>query len=253
VTLVAHNSSGIEATATGTINLTTAAATTFQMTGPTSTPVNQVLNADNTLSQAITVMVTSTTPASGVNLQWKLADGTLSGSKVMAASGGNWTYTIPAGTGPFVPGNVLFTMTGTPAAGGPTASTTSTVTLAATSLGAISIANVSWAPSVCVATADNTMFRATDFAVEVKNVASNDQVTVSFQSLGFFPTTSTSDKKLGPNGGLVFSVSLASGTVAAGPSFDFFVTVRRAADSSTSTPYYKTVPVTTVVKKQDCA
>ena len=48
----------------------------------------------------------------------------------------------------------------------------------------------------------------------------------------------------GPNGGYLFNVTLASGTVVPPPNFDFFVTAHRAADNSTSTPFYKTVPVT---------
>jgi prepilin-type N-terminal cleavage/methylation domain-containing protein len=249
----AHNSSGVEATLTGFINLTAVATTPFQLTSPASTPVSQVLNANNTLAQAITVTVSSTTAASGVNLQWKLSDGTLSGNQAMTASGSSWTYTIPAGTGPFVPGAVLFTMTGTPTAGGATASTTSSVTLAATTLGAIGIAAVTWTPGVCV---DNSkvqpdMWRASTFTVEVKNVAATDTVSVSFQSLGYFPTASSNGTK-GPNGGYLFSVSLASGTKVPPPSFDFYVTAHRAADNSTSTPYYKTVTVDSANKVTLC-
>jgi type II secretory pathway pseudopilin PulG len=251
VSLVAHNASGIEATTTGTINLTSLVPTPFQLTSPVSTPVNQVLNADNTLSQAITVTVSSTTTASGVNLQWKLADGTVSGSKVMTASGSSWTYTIPAGTGPFVPGNVLFTMTGTPSSGGATASTTSTVTLAATSLGSIAIADVSWTPSVCVDQSPYPMHRATTFTIEVKNVAATDTVKASFQSLGYFPTVVSNGVK-GPNGGYLFKVTLASGTRVPPPSFDFFVTAHRAADNTDSAPFYKNVPVTSKNSASAC-
>jgi hypothetical protein len=227
--------------------------TPFQLTSPSSNPVSQVLNTDNTLAQAITVTVSSTTAATGVTLQWKLSDGTLSGNLAMTPSGSNWTYTIPAGTGPFVPGAVLFTMTGTPSAGGATASTTSSVTLAATTLGAIGIAAVTWTPGVCV---DNSkinpdMFRATTFTIEVKNVAASDTVNVSFQSLGYFPTASSNGTK-GPNGGYLFTVSLASGTQVPPPSFDFFVTAHRAADNSTSTPYYKTVSVDSANKVTLC-
>ena len=243
VQFIAHNSSGVEATLSAPINLTSATPTAFQLTGAVSTPVNQVLNTDNTLAQAITVSVDTTTAASGVNLQWKLSDNTVSGTKVMTLSGSTWSYTIPAGTGPFVPGNVVFTMTGTPAAGGAASSTTSTVTLAATTLGAIGIASVTTSPSVCVDNAPYPMHRATTFAVEVKNVAATDSVKVSFQSLGYFPTVSSNGTK-GPNGGYLFNVTLASGTLVPPPSFDFFVTAHRAADNSDSTPFYKTVPVT---------
>jgi prepilin-type N-terminal cleavage/methylation domain-containing protein len=247
----AHNSQGVEATLTGFINLTVVAATPFQLTSPSAAPVSQVLNTDNTLAQAITVNVSSTTAASGVTLQWKLSDGTLSGNLVMTPSGSSWTYTIPAGTGPFVPGAVLFTMTGTPSAGGATASTTSSVTLAATTLGAIAIADVTWTPKVCVKTSTNAMHRATTFTVEVKNVAATDTVSASFASLGFFPTVSSNGVK-GANGGYLFAVTLASGTVVPPPSFDFFVTAHRAVDNSTSTPFYKTVTVTNQSSAAQC-
>jgi hypothetical protein len=239
----AHNSQGVEATLTGFINLTVVAATAFQLTSPSAAPVSQVLNTDNTLAQAITVTVSSTTTASGVTMQWKLSDGTLSGNKTMTSSGSTWTYTIPAGTGPFVPGAVLFTMTGTPSAGGATASTTSSVTLAATTLGAIGIAAVTWTPSVCVDQSPYPMHRATTFTIEVKNVAATDTVSASFASLGFFPTVSSNGTK-GPNGGYLFNVTLASGTKVPPPSFQFYVTVTRVADGSTSSPFYTTVPVT---------
>ena len=86
------------------------------------------------------------------------------------------------------------------------------------------------------------MFHATTFTVEVKNVAATDTVSASFASLGFFPTVSSNGVK-GPNGGYLFTVTLASGTVVPPPAFDFFVTAHRAADNSTSTPFYKTVTV----------
>jgi secreted PhoX family phosphatase len=87
------------------------------------------------------------------------------------------------------------------------------------------------------------MFRASTFTVEVKNVAATDVVNVSFQSLGFFPTASNAGKKLGPNGGYLFEVTLAQDTVVPPPSFEFFVTAHRAADNTTSSPYYRTVDV----------
>jgi hypothetical protein len=171
----------------------------------------------------------------------------------MTASGSSWTYTIPAGTGPFVPGAVLFTMTGTASNGTTTASTTSTVTLAATALGQIGIAAVTWTPGVCV---DNSkvqpdMWRATTFTIEVKNVSASDTVQASFATLGYFPTVS-SNGTLGPNGGYLFTVILASGTKVPPPSFDFFVTAHRAADNSTSSPYFKTVTVDPSNKESSC-
>jgi prepilin-type N-terminal cleavage/methylation domain-containing protein len=243
VTFTAHNSSGVVATSTGSINLTAAAGLpAFAMTSPASNPVSQILNTDNTIAQAITVTVGTTTAASGVTLQWKLSDGTVSGLQAMTASGSSWTYTIPAGTGPFVPGAVLFTMTGTSTNGTTTASTTSTATLAATALGQIGIGAVTWTPKVCTKTTDNTMWRPSAFTIEVKNIAVTDTVNVSFQSLGFFPTASTNGTK-GPNGGYLYKVTLASGTSITTSTFQFFVTAHRAADNTTSSPFYTTVSV----------
>jgi hypothetical protein len=99
-------------------------------------------------------------------------------------------------------------------------------------------------PTVCV---DNKtpypMHRATTFTIEVKNVAATDSVYVAFQSLGYFPTVSSNGTK-GPNGGYLFKVTLASGTNVPPPSFQFYVTATRAADGSTSSPFYTTVAVT---------
>jgi prepilin-type N-terminal cleavage/methylation domain-containing protein len=243
VSFTAHNSQGVVATSTGTINLTAAGGgPAFAMTSPASNPVSQILNTDNTLAQAITVTVGTTTAASAVSLQWKLSDGTVSGLKAMTASGSSWTYTIPAGTGPFVPGAVLFTMTGTSTNGTTTASTTSTATLAATALGQIGIGAVTWTPKVCVKTSTNAMFTASTFTIEVKNIAATDAVNVSFQSLGFFPTASTNGTK-GPNGGYLYTVTLASGTTITSSTFQFFVTAHRAADNTTSSPFYTSVDV----------
>src|SRR5437899_8513631 len=70
VQFIAHSTSGTVANLTGTINLTSPAGTPFQLTGATSNPANQTLNPNNTLSQAITVQVGTTTPSSGVSIQW---------------------------------------------------------------------------------------------------------------------------------------------------------------------------------------
>ena len=64
-----------------------------------------------------------------------------------------------------------------------------------------------------------------------------------YASLGFFPTVSSNGVK-GVNGGYLFLVTLASNTVVPPPNFQFYVTAHRAADNSTSTPFYKTVAVT---------
>jgi hypothetical protein len=86
------------------------------------------------------------------------------------------------------------------------------------------------------------MWYPSTFTIEVKNIAATDTVNVSFQSLGFFPTASSNGTK-GPNGGYLYTVTLASGTSITTSSFQFFVTAHRAADNTTSSPFYTTVDV----------
>jgi hypothetical protein len=110
---------------------------------------------------------------------------------------------------------------------------------------------VTWSPTVCVGQSPYPMHRATTFTVEVKNVAATDTVYVAFQTLGYFPTVSSNGTK-GPNGGYLFKVTLASGTNVPPPSFQFYVTANRAADNSTSSPFYTTVPVTSKNSASAC-
>ena len=256
VTFNATGSGGTIGSTTATVNLVAPAGSPFQLTGATATTVSTTLNSDNTLASPITLSVAASTTASAVTVQWKLPNGTTSGTFTLAydSASSTWKYTIPVNTGPFVPGNIVFTLSGTPAAGGTPATASTSVSLAAPTLGDPLIANVTVSPlytpkdtnglntTMCVdGNGGKKLFVSTKFAVEVKNVAANDVVQVAFGSLGTF--TATPKGTTGTNGGYMFETTLAANTVISSSSLTYFATATRAVDGLSSAPYSKPIPV----------
>jgi len=210
----------------------------------------------------VPIAVATSNTASGVTLLYKLADGTTSGALPMTWDGTNsvWTYTLPIGTGPLVPGNVIFTLTGTPAAGGTSVSVTTTTTLIAAALAAPAVVNSSVAAAtgttLCVgnngSTQPGALWYANTVTVEVKNVATTDVVNVTLGSYG--PVTATSaGSTVGPNGGYLFkAVFPAAATVGTGSTVAVTASATRAADGQTTAAYTKSFSTSAKNKANQC-
>jgi prepilin-type N-terminal cleavage/methylation domain-containing protein len=218
ITFTATDSTGTAIQGTANVSLAAPAAIPFALNSPTVTLLNPVLDSSLALQSPLTVTVQTSTSASGVTVSYKLADGTTSGALAMTYDAANldWTYTIPSGTGPLVPGNVIFTLTGTPAAGGVGASTTTTTTLQAPVLAAPAVVNATSSPALCTASNASaspigTMLLASTITVEVKNISTTDAVTITLGSLGTKTATLVS-ASVGPNGGYLFSASWPVGS-----------------------------------------
>jgi hypothetical protein len=220
----------------------------FNLTNPTVTLVNPTLDATNSLQSPLTVTVQTSSTASGVTLQYALADGTTSGVLTMTWDSANsdWTYTLPTGTGPLVPGNVTFTLTGTPSAGGVASSITSSASLVAPFVGAPAVVNSSVAASaggsLCIGSSTSTQPGSLWFTnyvtVEVKNVSSTDVVTVNLGSYG--PVTATSLGAFGPNGGYLFKAAFpGAALVGSASKVNVTASATRSYDGQTTAAYSK--------------
>jgi hypothetical protein len=90
-------------------------------------------------------------------------------------SGITWTTVLEPGTGPFTPGNVVFTLLAI--APGGTANTTATVTLTAPYAGAPAVKKTTTAaPSICVTKDSRITRRESILSVTVANVSADDTV-----------------------------------------------------------------------------
>lgn len=232
ISISALNSSGTTASATASVSLSSAAAG-FQLSNASATPTSTTLDATHKTTTAITVAVQASAPALNVSIQYRLADGSQSGvlSMFYDVVTSSWEYILPAGSGPFPTGNVSFTMSAT--VNGQSSTASAAVTLAAPVLSAPTITNISASPSkVCVESSKLNTYGPVTFTVEVKNVAQNDTVTVYFDQLGVYLTTSTG--RNGTNGGVLFDVSLPAGTNVPTTSLDVRSHAVRALDGATA-------------------
>jgi hypothetical protein len=191
-------------------------------------------------------------------MQYKLANGTTSGvlSMTWDTVQSLWTYTMPVGTGPLVPGNVTFTLTGTPAAGGVASSITAIAALQAPFVGAPAIVNISASPAVCVASNASAapagdLLQAATLTAEVKNVARTDVVTITLGTAGTLSATSPTGT-LGPNGGYLFTASWPSGNVGGTNKVTVSAAATRSADGQKTSAFSQQLTVNAVKTAASC-
>ena len=258
ITFSATDSGGTTVESNATVSLASPVIVPFNLTNASVTLLNPQLDASNALQAPLTVTVQASTTASGVTLQYKLADGTTSGVLTMAWDPVNsvWTYTLPIGTGPLVPGNVTFTLTGTPASGGLSSTITTSTTLQAAFVGAPAVVNSTVAAaagtSLCIGSSSSTqpgaLWYANTVTVEVKNIATTDAVKISLGSYGPLVATSLGST-VGPNGGYLFkAVFPAAATVGSASKVNVTASAARSADGQTTAAYSKAF--NTAQKKQ---
>jgi prepilin-type N-terminal cleavage/methylation domain-containing protein len=242
-TFTATHSTG--STASATAGAEFAAATgAFALTDASSTTTISQLGIGYFLAAPIALSVKASQTASGVEATYPLSDGSTGGPIALTYDGvtSSWVGEIPLGAGPVTPGNLTVTYGGTATAGG-TATTTSSVTLQAPTLGAISILKPTVVPPFCAdAKSPFKLHRTSVATVEILNVDATSTA-VSMALNGGAAVAATALGTTGPSGGQLFKVSYTNALVLNTTSAPLVVSVSRSADGAVATQSW-TYPVT---------
>lgn len=161
------------ATSQATVTFTGGAPGAVTISEATALPI-QILDRAYHLTEPLTISAATSASVTAVTASFTLNTGAAL-TVDLQRSGTTWTTVLEPGTGPFKPGNVVFTLLATAPVG--TANTTATVTLTAPYAGAPAVGKTMTAvPSICVTKDERTTHRESILSVTVANVSANDDV-----------------------------------------------------------------------------
>lgn len=210
---------------------------TLSITSITGSPDSIDIDSAGFTAVPFTVTALTNEDAGAGTLRFNDRSGSPVSVSMVAESARKFTYTFPAGGGPFAEGSATFSASISGAGG--TATSGTTLTFVPPTVVAVTLVSNVVSPSLCVNNSDGRLARGSVIDTVVEGVGSSDEVKLL---LGDSANTPVSAAYVGPSGsGALFRFSLTTASTLSWKSksaLSLSVTATRKADNTQATKLY---------------